>query len=550
MKRNYTHNHTRPETATIEPGEHKEGAVNTKLSYEYTSPAEWKKFEYNVDMQKLTPSARKMGPAALYYLNCILSHLYGEASLSTLLSRHTVCDLKKAQMRPNLEEAILFNASACEVAQGIAYSKPYCQRLLAAVRKILLQETKLLPSFIAKLVVTWDLHAEDSQTLPRRYGGLPADDPTRLRLEKWAGTIRAYTHSTDALCNSQKAKQGRARARYGIKSTETLKCMMRFIINQVLGACHLTPEDWNDETSPKALEIALMDLTIVQSIVGTKTNAHCKYRWLQYACVVFDLVLPFTIEVVLGAEPQARNDEPFQATGDVHRISNEDLQTMYDSLGSSALDRMLFLLFATTGLRIKGICHLRIDRIAQRTGDGWKAMEYGETVEKGNKWHTFFVYPGLRKLITVWLERFRPCSPSPYLIPGMSGKHASTTWLSGRVKGWAEQAGLVGAQYHPHAFRHSYGHIQIEAGQDASYVCKTLGHSNVMVTIKYYLKETLKETMERSDVYTLEHATTAKQKGFATYPQFMQDARLEKHHKRRRVAVAEDDGGGGGGVDV
>ena len=183
---------------------------------------------------------------------------------------------------------------------------------------------------------------------------------------------------------------------------------------------------------------------------------------------------------------------------DVHRISSEHLQQLYEEAKKDPLDELLFMLMLTTGLRVGGVTKVLTRNVAEVKNGMLVVGQAGKTKEKGNKFARFVLCEQVRELMHAWLNQHRPADPGPYVFPGIAqGGHMSTEGIRGRFHRLCQRCGLEGREFHPHALRHTHAHILLECGNTVEAVSKCLNHSSTVVTQQVYLRESAAEVQAR-----------------------------------------------------
>ena len=105
---------------------------------------------------------------------------------------------------------------------------------------------------------------------------------------------------------------------------------------------------------------------------------------------------------------------------DVHRISSEHLQQLYEEAKKDPLDELLFMLMLTTGLRVGGVTKVLTRNVAEVKNGMLVVGQAGKTKEKGNKFARFVLCEQVRELMHAWLNQHRPADPGPYVFPGIA----------------------------------------------------------------------------------------------------------------------------------
>jgi integrase len=205
---------------------------------------------------------------------------------------------------------------------------------------------------------------------------------------------------------------------------------------------------------------------------------------------------------------------------DVHRISSEDLEKIHAQSKCSVLDELLFTLMITTGLRVGAVTLILIASVADVVDHHFVVRTQSRTREKGNKWAHFLLTTRVQELVRAWLTGHRPAVDSPYLFPGATpGGHVTTNAIRGRFSKLCAAAGLAGRQFHPHALRHSFAHMLLEAGNSVDVVSKCLNHSSSAITEAVYLRESATELLRRANIPWLRGA----QMGAPSPPLFLSE---------------------------
>lgn len=183
-----------------------------------------------------------------------------------------------------------------------------------------------------------------------------------------------------------------------------------------------------------------------------------------------------------------------QFDGDHHRLSSSEQEKLWNAC-QSGLEKAILSLMLTTGLRIGGLAHIKLQDIITQDGD---ILDIGSTIEKGNKIRRFKIFRMTKSALKEWLVERRK-TESPYLFPSNVNETSScsTCFISTTFKKVAERAGLNGDHIHPHAIRHSVAYNLIEAGNSMDQVGKFLGHADPATTSKYYVKASTMENVSK-----------------------------------------------------
>lgn len=167
----------------------------------------------------------------------------------------------------------------------------------------------------------------------------------------------------------------------------------------------------------------------------------------------------------------------------------------------STLERLVVLLFLTTGLRIAGLSRLRVG--PQRHTVAALVPSTMRTVEKNGKARAVFLTPACRILVARWERETmhlrsddRAASSSPFLFTS-TARHSdgggarvpqpvSTSYLWKTCRVVFQRAGIAGPHVHPHTFRHTLVHLMYMGGTSFERIAKFIGHANASITSKVY----------------------------------------------------------------
>jgi len=219
---------------------------------------------------------------------------------------------------------------------------------------------------------------------------------------------------------------------------------------------------------------------------------------------------------------------------DVHRLSVDELEAMFESSKSNLLDEILFMLMITTGLRAGGVSNIKLENVVTFVNNKMIVKQNGRTLEKGGKWFTFVINKRVNELLEKWIETGRK-SMGSYLFPGRGEDIGiSTHRINTIIKNIGKRAGVEGPHVHAHSLRHTFAHNLLEEGNKPELVSKMLGHASSLTTEKYYLKESAAEVSTRLNIPWL-----SREKANATLPSFLKDDRslsggeLRSHGKEK-----------------
>jgi integrase len=162
---------------------------------------------------------------------------------------------------------------------------------------------------------------------------------------------------------------------------------------------------------------------------------------------------------------------------------------------STNQERLVLLLFLTTGLRIAGLVRLQIPGGMPRSGKACTVEDIPRelvTIEKFNQPRTITLSLCLRVLVARWIKYNRvgnaAADEHAYLFPGRGG-HVSTVSMWRVCRGLFRQAGIVTGNPHPHCFRHTCVRMLFLSGaMQLEHIAKWLGHQDAAITSATYCR--------------------------------------------------------------
>lgn len=198
----------------------------------------------------------------------------------------------------------------------------------------------------------------------------------------------------------------------------------------------------------------------------------------------------------------------------------------------NTLEKLFISLLFTTGLRIGGLCNIKIEDIYDKVND--EVKDFGSVVEKGSKIRRFPIFDMVKKPLHRWIEQNKILK-SPFLFHGMNdhNKPRSTRYFQLLFKEIAKRCGYDGDEIHVHAIRHSVARNLLESGNSMEEIGKFLGHANPMTTAKFYANLSTKETIDRMDTTAI-GGTNKKGVHVPQIPNF----NTKKKKKRNKMAEA------------
>jgi integrase/recombinase XerD len=142
----------------------------------------------------------------------------------------------------------------------------------------------------------------------------------------------------------------------------------------------------------------------------------------------------------------------------------------------SPIYRMLFRLMFATGLRIREACQLQTSDLDSNLG----VIHVREG--KGSKERLATLRPNLRDSLREHWSLYRPVPP--WLFTGRNGNPLDPDQARRVFKAALAQTGLQ-KRATPHALRHTYATLLLEAGTDLRVLQVLLGHASIRSTERY-----------------------------------------------------------------
>ena len=353
----------------------------------------------------------------------------------------------------NLDECQLFSKHMSESLHDSGWAVS-TTRNISSILKRFLRLTALAPSFIDRIK-----HVQTAANTKTK------DETTT----QWIEVIRATTNN---------------------KSQASIDNIIRFYrrIIPLLGI-----ED------VKNIEAEYLAIKIDAEFVKQLQLNQNQLRWLK---ILLNNIFKIDIPDNVFKQFIVKKDKIIEDDGsDKHRLSASELDTLYNQVRGNLRDELMYMLFVTTGMRIGGLVKIKLEHVAEITGNNVVVKQTGRTIEKGNKWFTFIINNHVNSLIELWVKTKRPNNGSVYLFPGRGDipymREASVRKAFHR---WCEAAGMKGTHLHPHSIRHSYGHLLLEAGNNIHDVSKLMGHANIATTEMFYLKESSADVAKRANI--------------------------------------------------
>lgn len=317
------------------------------------------------------------------------------------------------------------------------------------------------------------------------------------------------------------------------KSQDSLSSWIAFIV-QLLEHLEIEPKNYKNIMT----QFTFDDLIQAVKLIRPNYELNRKLQFLEVLiCNILengDLLEKFKLLKKTTQKTRTQIEET-----DVHRLSVDELEAMFESSKANLLDEILFMLMITTGLRAGGVSNIKLENVVTFVNNKMIVKQNGRTLEKGGKWFTFVINKRVNELLEKWIETGRK-SMGSYLFPGRGEDIGiSTHRINTIIKNIGKRAGIEGPHVHAHSLRHTFAHNLLEEGNKPELVSKMLGHASSLTTEKYYLKESAAEVSTRLNIPWL-----SREKANATLPSFLKDDGLKekvKDEKNKKKKITKSD---------
>jgi integrase len=405
----------------------------------------------------------------------------------------------------NIDEAKRFSQAMNYIYPKAQWGYNTVKCTLCYLKKIL-RDTAINPSFITRITI-YNNHSKAGVShhafLTKKINSLNDEDISKIEFINWANTIKIKSLN---------------------KSVESMRVIMYFYINSVVPALKIDMYNLD-------LDSIVVDKDRIKSILTNKTKISRMKLFMKCILGCDTEMIKSTLGGISPPSKLAINDDG----SDKHTFTPDELDLIYNEVIKNNKNKLIYLLLITTGMRVGGLVKIKIDDVATITDNKIDIKRTGRTIEKGNKWFSFVINDSTKQMLYQYIESER-ISNSVYLFPSKkSNTHVTTASIRYMIKVVAKKAGVEGVHVHPHSLRHSYAHILLDCGNDASVVSKLLGHADVSTTQAFYLKENAIDVADKANIPWLDKSTIAKRK---IIPDFLNIYRngvdmKEKKEKRR-----------------
>jgi integrase len=439
---------------------------------------------YTYDVVQLTKPNWKQ---ALKLLKETLYVAYGSTMMKNLISDAN---------NNTIEASKTFTIACNKTVEVNKWKKRTAMSTLSNLKKIL-RKLDIPDSFIDKIKIVSDGLDRKSPEycLPSVYKKLPQDDPSKVLLLDWVLRCKQETRN---------------------KSQSSVRLIIGFAIK----LCHALDYNLSTFERPGTVtkqrsqgsQLSFASLKLALDRINVGLSKTLQTRFLMVIIPVFfrnTIISENEIKTISAGEVK-KTDEIIHEI-DTHRISYDELSLMYESSKANKRKHAIFLLMATTGLRVGGVSNILLNNVAKIVNNNIIINADGRTLEKGKKWFSFVICDELRNALTEWIH-IRPIN-SEYLFPGRGTQPLCTSRIGMLIKEIATSANVYGPHVHIHALSHSFAHILLETGNDPSKVLKRIGPASTATTEKYYLKQSAVEVSKRYNIPWLTRPNRDETKG-------------------------------------
>lgn len=197
-----------------------------------------------------------------------------------------------------------------------------------------------------------------------------------------------------------------------------------------------------------------------------------------FAFLVEDEVLAVNPARKLRSPKLARGEPKAYQTADFYKL----LQATAGADPVALRDRAILLFLADTGCRVGGLVGLRLADLDFDQG-------LAKLTEKGRKTRLVPFSDPTRAALVSWLA-VRPAFAGEFVWASLGrgrrgGSHLTEEGVCQLFRRLKERAGIEGP-CNPHAFRHGFAKLYLQAGGDLATLADLLGHASVETTWRHY----------------------------------------------------------------
>lgn len=385
--------------------------------------------------------------------------------------------VNNASKNPNKTSEI-FSRNIEKVYKVKEWNKGTTSIAFMAMKRIM-NETLISPIFIQKLsiVITPKMDRNsDEYCLPSAYKKYQDDHPGKKLLIEWIRECKATTRN---------------------KSQSIVRQIISFTL-QVCSNLNISIDNYSAE---RASSITFDELKDAVVHIPGKIKMEIRIRYATVVAKTFLKTENISYEqLVTWLKSTPKTTSRVQTNDvDVHRLSNQEMEAIYNASKDNVRNELIILLLSTTGMRVGGLSNLLVSDVCKTIGADIIIKENGRTKEKGGKWFSFVIAPNVKQVLHTWLACHRK-NHSDYVFPGRGENPLCTSYIARIIKDIGKKAGVEGPHVHPHSIRHTFAYMLLEAGNEPGLVAKMMGHASSKTTEMYYLKESAVEASKRCNI--------------------------------------------------
>lgn len=384
--------------------------------------------------------------------------------------------VNNASMNPNKTSEV-FSRNIEKVCKVKEWNKGTISIAFMAMKRIM-NETSISPTFVNTLsiIITPKMDRNsDEYCLPSTYKKCQDDHPGKQLLLGWIKDCKATTRN---------------------KSQSIVRQIISFTL-QVCANLNISINEYNAE---RAASVTFEELKDAVERIPKKIKMETRIRYATVIAKTFFKTENISYEQMTAWLKSTPKTSRVQISDvDVHRLTNQEMEAIYNTSKENARSELIVLLLSTTGIRVGGLSNLLVSNVCKTVGKDIIINETGRTKEKGGKWFSFVIAPSVKQSLHTWLSCHRK-NHSGYVFPGRGENPLCTSYIGRIIKDIGRKAGVEGPHVHPHSIRHTFAHMLLEAGNDPGLVAKMMGHASSKTTEMYYLKESAVEASKRCNI--------------------------------------------------
>ena len=239
------------------------------------------------------------------------------------------------------------------------------------------------------------------------------------------------------------------------------------VINDWLYYIKSTPVRWGGKSNTGRKEVGPVTINMYRRILGTFGG------WLKFN----DKIKDNPVDKVSKSKVPKRDPED---------VTDEAIQKIFDSFSGTfagVRNATITLMFLDTGMRIGGLCSLKVDTLDLDTG-------FGKVIEKGNKQRTVHLSKGMIRQLRAYLAMREPIARTNKLWVTETGDEFKIAIIQLMYRELSKKLGIktnLNRSVHPHVFRHVWAKKIFEAHIDP-YVIMAMGGWEDLELVMHYAR--------------------------------------------------------------